>query len=237
MARLGIDLESIAVIREAGNTDSPDPAFAVAFAEMGSADGIVCSVRVGWKPLTERDVRLVKALAKTHFTIKVPPDESLIRTAVGITPDMITLVPFQEEPAAGLKGLDLIGHEDLLMKVIRELRAQKIVVSLFVEPVLNQVKMAAKLGADYAELNAARYASTEDLNEKMDQLENIREIAMAASKIGLGVSASQGLNYNNVAEIAQIDKMEEIIVGHALTSRALWMGMEQAVRDMAALVH
>jgi pyridoxine 5-phosphate synthase len=237
MARLGINIEQISIIRQAGGSFEPDPVNAAVMVEIGGADGIVCPLRENLQFITERDIRLLKEVIKTHLNIRISPTSQLITLALSVSPDMITIVPGKKPGSTQGGGLDVLGRTDELTKVIHDVRAQDIVISLLIEPIIHQVKAAAKVGADYIELHLGRYAAAEDLNQRTDMLENISSIALAASKIGLGVAANHGLSYQNVSEIAAIENIEEINIGHAVISRALWIGMEQAVRDMVALVH
>ena len=237
MARLGFNIEGIAALREMGRQSAPDPVSAAIFAEVGGSDGIVCPLKEELKPLTERDVQLLKEMVQTHLNLQVPPTEQMVTLALSISPDMVTLVPGKKPGSTPGGGLDVLGHGDKLSRVVQDIRAQDIVVSLLVEPIIQQVKAAAKVGSDYIEFHLGGYANAEDLNERADLLENITSVALAASKIGLGVAAGHGLNYQNSIEITAIEKIEEVNIGHAIVSRALWMGMEAAVRDMVALVH
>ena len=237
MARLGVNVEHVAVLRERGRGVEPDPVTAAVFAEVGGGDGIVCPLKEELRPLTERDARLWREMVKTHLTLQIAPTERMVTLALTLTPDMVTLIPGKKPGSTQGGGLDVLGREEEMARVVQDIRAQDIVASLLIEPAIHQVKAAAKVGADYVEFHLGRYAAAEDLNERADLLENISSVASAASKLGLGVAASRGLNYQNVAEISAIEKIEEINVGRAVVARALWMGMEQAVRDMVALVH
>jgi len=237
MARLGVNVTSVAAFREMGKYSTADPVTAAVFAEVGGADGIVCSLKEELRPFTERDVRLLKEMVKTHLNVQIPIVDKMITLVLSVTPDMVTLIPGKKPGSTEGGGLDVLGHADELTRVVEEIRSREIVVSLRIEPIIHQVKAAAKVGADYVEFHMGKYTAAEDLNEKADLLENISSVALAASKIGLGVSASGGLNYQNVMDISAIEPIEEINVGHAILCRALWLGMEAAVRDMVALVH
>jgi len=125
---------------------------------------------------------------------------------------------------------------DRLEEVTSTLRANNIVVSFFIDPDIHQIKGVAKLGADYVELHTGNYANAHDLNQVVEELERIRSMAMAASKLGLGVSAGHGLNYQNVVDVAKIKQIEELNIGHSIVSRAVLIGMENAVRDMIKLM-
>ena len=236
MARLGINIEHVAALREMRKGEQPDPVTAAVFAELGGADGIVCLLREELRSLKERDIRLLKEVVKTHFNLQISPSEELITLALSVSPDMVTLVPGKKPGATPGGGLDVLGRGEGLARLVEEIRGHNIVVSLLVEPIVQQIKAAASVGADYVELHMGQYTTAEDLNERADFLETVSSAALAASKMGLGVVAGRRLNYQNVAAVAAIDRIEELNVGHAVISRALWMGMEQAVRDMVALV-
>ncbi len=237
MARLGINIEHIALIRPGDRGSEPDPVHAAVFVELAGADGIVCPLRSESQLLTERDVRLLKEVVKTHLNIQIPPLKNMLVFALSAAPDMITIVPGKKPGSTQGGGLDVLGRMEELSRVVHDIREQHIVASLLIEPIIHQAKAAAKVGADYIELHLGCYTGLEDFNERVDMLENISSVSLAASRMGLGVAAGCGLNYSNVSEIASVKTIEEINIGHAVISRALWIGMEQAVRDMVALVH
>lgn len=237
MARLGINIEEVAGLREIRGAADPDPVTAAVYAEVGGCDGIVVPLRPDLKPVTERDARLLREMVKSHLTFLVPPVEKLITAALSLSPDMITLIPGKKAGTTPGGGLDVMGHAGDMARLVHDIREREIVSSLLIEPQVHQVKAAAKVGFDYVEFHMGSYTLADDLNERADQLSNIGSLALAASKMGLGVSAGCGLNYQNVQDIAALAHIEEINIGHAVMARALWIGMEAAVRDMAALVH
>ncbi|MFC1568916.1 pyridoxine 5'-phosphate synthase [bacterium] len=236
MARLGVNIEAIAILRENGVVDA-DPLTIAMLAELGGADGIVCPIREDMPYIKDRDLKLLKEVVKTHLNIQAPPDESLIRAVLSVNPDMITLVPGKKPGNTPGGGLDVLGQGSNLAKWVKDLRSQDVVISVLVEPNIHQIKAALKIGVDYVELHLGLYAKAEDLNERSDQLEAINSVAMAAQKLGLGVAAGQGADFQNIMAVTSIDAIEEINVGRAIISRALSIGMEPAVRDMVAMVH
>jgi len=236
MARLGVNIEPVAALRLLGQRSEANPVTAAIYAEVGGCDGIVCPLTENFQPVAEADLRLLREMVRTHLNVCVPPEEKMISTALSVSPDMITLVPGQKAGGTAGRGLDIMGHVQEYNNRIQTIRHQGVVVNLLIEPEIHQIKAAAKAGSDFVELHVGGYTSAEEHGERGDQLENIRSLAMAAAKMGMGVSAGGGLNYQNVAEIAAIDKIEEINMGHALCARGLWCGYENAVRDMIALV-
>jgi pyridoxine 5-phosphate synthase len=237
MARLGVNIEAVAYLRSQSNLHLPDPLSAVGYAEIGGADGIVCPIHETLNPVTERDVRILKEAVKTHFNLQVPATEKMVSLAVNVAPDMITLLPSKTIKRTPGGGLDVAANMEAVAPLVKTIREKDIVVSLLVEPVIQQVKAADKTGADYVEIHLGRYAAAPGLNERTEILEAVTMQAIAASKLGLGVAAGRGINFQNVAEIAAIERIEEINIGQALIARALWVGLEAAVRDMVALVH
>ena len=153
MARLGVNIKPIAQLRQLANDIEPDPVTAAVYAELGGADGIVCPVKEEFQPVTERDVQLLKEIVKTHFTLQIPPTEKMITLALKISPDMVMLIPGKKPGTTEGGGLDVLGHGQKLQRIIQELHARDIVVSLLVDPNVHQVKAAAKIRADYIELH------------------------------------------------------------------------------------
>jgi len=237
MARLGVNIESVALLRKGAKTEEPDPVSIAVLAELGGADGIVCRLRKDSPLMTERDIRLLREVVKTHLNVRIAPEEELLSAVLSIGPDMITLMPEKRAGSTEGGGFDILGHLSRFEKITGEIRNHGIVVSIVVDPVFQQVKAAAKAGADYIELQMSRYAQAEDLAEREDQVEAVRSVALGAAKIGLGVAAGSGLDYHNINEIISINNIEEVNIGHAILSRALSIGTEAAVRDMVALVH
>lgn len=237
MARLGVDISRVGMLRRTDKAAHPSPVTAAVLAELGGADGIVCTLDDALKHITENDVRLLREMVKTHLNLQIPLSEQWVTLALANHPDMITLIPGKKPGSTPGGGLDVLGLGEALSRIIHEIRSQSIIISVLVEPSIHQIKAAAKLAVDYVELHMGGYASVDDLNEKADQLENVRSVVLAATKLDLGVSASRGLNYQNVSEIAAIPKIEEINIGHAVVARSIYHGFENAVRDMIALVH
>lgn len=236
MARLGIKVDHIAVLRQAGNGKLPDPVAAAVLIEQAGADGVVCHLREDHKYIKEKDVYLFKEIVKTHYNLQIAPTEKMIKVALEVAPDMVTLVPERWLTDHADTTLDVHTHVDYLQDVIAMLRTQNLAINVLIEPALHQIKAAAKLKVDFIELYTGIYARSQDYNEIMDEVERIRAVAMGASKLGLGVSASIGLNYQNVSDIARINAIEEINIGHAIVSKAVMVGMERAVRDMLDIV-
>jgi len=236
MVRLAVNVDHVATIREARGGKEPDPVAAAVLAETAGADGIICHLREDRRHIKDRDLKLLKEVVKTHLNLEMAATEEMIGIALSVAPDMVTLVPERRQELTTEGGLDVVSQVDYLKEVVSRLRASNIVVSLFVDPDIRQIKAAARVGADYVEIHTGEYANAEDIETQMEELEKIKSMALAASKLGLGVSAGHGLNYQNVRSVAQVEKIEELNIGHSIISRAVFVGMERAVRDMIALI-
>ena len=236
MVRLGVNVDHIATIREARRGREPDPVAAAILAEMAGADGIVCHLREDRRHIKNRDLSILRQVIKTHLNLEMAATEETVKKAVSVLPDMVTLVPEKRQELTTEGGLDVTGNASYLEEVISTLRVNNIVVSLFIDPDIYQIKAAARMGADYIEIHTGLYANSHDLNKIVEELEKIKSMAIAASKLGLGVSAGHGLNYQNTSEIAKIKQVEELNIGHSIVARAALVGMEKAVQDMLALI-
>lgn len=236
MPRLGVNVDHVATLREARKGKLPDPVAAAVVAEMAGADGIVCHLREDRRHIKDKDLYLLKEIVKTHLNLEMAATDEMIKIALEVLPDMVTLVPERREEITTEGGLDVVRQADYLKDVVDMLRQQGIVVSLFIDPDIQQIRAAARLGADYIEIHTGMYANAPDLGSALDELEKIRSMAAAAHKLGLGVSAGHGLNYQNVREVARIPQIEELNIGHSIVSKAVMVGMERAVREMLELI-
>ncbi len=237
MVRLGVNVDHVATVREARKGIEPDPIAAAVLCELAGADGIVCHLREDRRHIKDRDLSLLRQVVKTHLNLEMAATDELVKKAINVLPDMVTLVPERRQEITTEGGLDINANYDYLEEVTSNLRANNIVVSFFIDPDIYQIKSAAKLGADYVELHTGSYANADDLNQVVDELERIKSMAAAAAKMGLGVSAGHGLNYQNVVDVAKIKKIEELNIGHSIISKAVLVGLDRAVREMIALIH
>ncbi len=236
MVRLGVNIDHVATIREARKGREPEPVAAAVLVELAGADGIVCHLREDRRHIKDKDVYMLREIVTTQLNLEMAATDEMVKVALDVLPDVVTLVPERREELTTEGGLDTISNYDYLMEVVGVLRSNKITVSLFVDPDIQQIKASARLGADVVELHTGQYANAISLRARQDELERIRSAAAAAAKLGLGVSAGHGLNYQNVREVAEIAQIEELNIGHSIVSRAVFSGMDAAVRDMLALI-
>jgi pyridoxine 5-phosphate synthase len=230
--RLGVNIDHIATLRQARRGAEPDPVHAVGLVERAGADGLVCHLREDRRHIQDRDLRLIRELVTTHLNLEMAATEEMVRIALDAAPDMVTLVPERREEVTTEGGLNLKSGGEELARQIRVLRNHGIVVSVFIDPDLDQVKEAKRLGAQFVELHTGEYSQQRGEEELEQAAERIRESAIAARRFGLRVSAGHGLNYHNVARIAVMPEIEELNIGHSILARAVFTGIERAVQDM-----
>jgi pyridoxine 5-phosphate synthase len=236
MHRFALDIDSIALIRNLLNNSEPDPIQAVVLAELGGAESIVCYLRDDMKTVNEKDVLLLKQIVKTDFNIRSNITEKNIRTLMRIKPDMITFVSPGSISQVTPTYVDLETYDTQLQDFVIDLRSNNILSSIIVEPEISQVKLAGKLEFDYIEIDVSAIADINDQESELIFLEKLTGLVFAAGKLGLGVNVSGKINYDTVRELANIDQIEDIIVGQPVFNRALAIGIEQAVRDMITLL-
>ncbi|OPX32020.1 MAG: pyridoxine 5'-phosphate synthase [Candidatus Latescibacteria bacterium 4484_181] len=199
-------------------------------------DGVTVHLREDRRHINDRDLRLLRHTVKTHLNMEMAATEEMVSIAREIMPDMVTLVPEKREELTTEGGLDVLQKGKELEAAISTLHSSGILVSLFVDPDLKQVREAARIGADYIELHTGEYANATDLRQETEQWEKIRDMAMAGEKLGLGINAGHGLTYQNISRIVQIKQIEEVSIGHSIIARAVLVGLETAIREMLALV-
>jgi len=236
MHRFALDIDPVAYIRNQLDNENPDPVQALVLAELGGAESIVCYLRDDLKTVSDRDVTLFRQIVKSYLNVRSSLTEENLRKLLRIKPDMITLVTPGAVNSVEPLSFDLDLHSAQLPDFIAQFRASNILSSALIQPEINQVKLAGKLEFDYVELNASALHHAEDLSGEMDFLEELAGMAMAANKLGMGVNISGGIGYENIKELAQLDYVEDIVVGRPVLSRALAIGFEQAVRDIITLI-
>jgi len=236
VARLGVNIDHVATLRQSRGGRAPDPIAAAIAAELAGADGIVAHLREDRRHIQERDVRLLREVISTRFDLEMAATEQMVKIALALRPEMVTLVPERREELTTEGGLDVLTHRDELLRASRLLQDGGILISLFIEPDPHQIKVAHKISADFVELHTGRYADARSEKDRIAALEALKEGARLASKLGLRVNAGHGLNYENIGAASKIAEVEEFNIGHAIISRAVLVGLDQAVREMKALI-
>ncbi len=236
MALLGVNVDHVATIRQARGGSEPDPVTAAALAELAGASGITVHLREDRRHIQDRDVRLLRQTVQTRLNLEMAATDEMVGIALDVLPDSVTLVPERREELTTEGGLDVCLHRNLIRRQVGLLKQGGICVSLFIDPDLEQVKAAHRVGADFIEIHTGAYceARTDELRRR--ELEKIETALRAGRKLGLGVNAGHGLNYQNVRAVAGMSGFHEFNIGHSIVSRAVLVGMERAVREMVALI-
>ena len=235
MATLGVNIDHIATLRQARGGKEPDPVHASVIAELAGAHGITAHLREDKRHIQDRDIYLLKQTVSTSLNLEMAATADIIRIALDVLPAMVTLVPEKREERTTEGGLSVAGKERELTKAIETFRYNNIKVSLFIDPDLQEIKAAKKTGADAVELHTGYYANAQD-QAQYDELEKLRDMTIAAHKLGLKVNAGHGLNYINVSPVAHIQNIEELNIGHSIISKAVMVGLDKAVREMLDLI-
>ncbi|MDG5814539.1 pyridoxine 5'-phosphate synthase [Chitinispirillales bacterium ANBcel5] len=235
MATLGVNIDHLATIRQARGGKEPDPIHGAVIAELAGANGITAHLREDRRHIQDRDIYILKQTVGTHLNLEMAPTAEMVNIAVDVLPYMVTLVPEKREELTTEGGLPVREREKELAKIIETLVSNHIQVSLFIDPEINEIKSARRIGATHIELHTGYYANAKYSAQK-EELEKLKDCAKAATTLGLHVNAGHGLNYQNVSAVAQIDQMEELNIGHSIISRAALVGLENAIRDMLALI-
>jgi len=233
MVRLLINVDHVATLRQQRDTVYPDPVVASGMCELAGAEGITVHLREDRRHIQERDVRILRQTVRGALNLEMAVVPSIIDIALEVKPDMCTLVPEKREERTTEGGLDVRGHGAEIGRAVRRLRDAGIEVSLFIDPEEAAARACADLGATQAELHTGDYC-----HGKVGTVEASRELARLgeAGRIvvdaGLRLAAGHGLDYANVGPVAGLANLEEMSIGHAIVSRAVFVGMERAVLDM-----
>ena len=234
--KLSINIDHIATIRNTRGGAEPDPVAAAVLCELAGADGIVVHLREDRRHIRDRDVRLLRETVKTKLDLEMGANEDIIAIALDVIPDLITLVPEKRQELTTEGGLEVADQKEKLKKVIDRFHEKNIPVSLFINPVKEQIDASKEIGADMIELHTGEYSDAKRESELHRLFEEIRFCAEYGKGIGLGVNAGHGLNYLNVKPVAQIQWIDEMSIGHSIISRAAFVGLERAVKEMLVLV-
>jgi pyridoxine 5-phosphate synthase len=235
--RLAVNIDHIATIRNARGGNLPDPVEAARICEAAGAAGIVCHLREDRRHMKDSDLLALRSSITTKMDLEMAATEEIIEIAVRIKPELVTLVPERRQELTTEGGLDVIAKKKHLSAVLERFRREKIQVSLFIAPDERQIHAAADIGTDMIELHTGEYANSDDEDEIQEYLQRIRESAKLGKSLGLGVNSGHGLGYDNIKPITAIPEIDEVSIGYAIIVRALFVGLEQAVKEMMTLVN
>ena len=234
--RLGVNVDHVATIRQARGTRYPDPVTAAAIAELAGADQITVHLREDRRHIQERDLRILKETLQTRMNLEMAATEEMLKLALDLRPESVTLVPEKREERTTEGGLDVVGQADTLRRYCDTLMSAEIATSLFIDPEARQIEASAHLGVDIVEIHTGDYAEAHDDNQRESELERLETAANLAANASLIVAAGHGLDYVNVRDVAAISEVEELNIGHSIVARSIFVGFEQAVREMITLM-
>ena len=237
MPKLCINIDHIATVREARKTTEPDPILGAKLAIEGGADGITVHLREDRRHINDRDVLLLSKLLNTKssilFTLEMAATDEMLDISSKVKPGLVTLVPEKRQELTTEGGLNVIGQKKYLTEYLQKLHKNNLTVSIFINPDKKQIKIAKEIGADFIEIHTGPYA--ENPNEK--ELNIVKEAVSYAQSLGLKTNAGHGLNYQNTAPIVTIKGIEQLHIGHSIISRAVMVGIKEAVSEMKSIVN
>ena len=236
MARLGVNIDHVATIRQARGGVEPDPVAAAVIAELAGADGITIHLREDRRHIQDRDLKLLRETVKTRLNLEMAATREMVAIALTVKPDICTLVPEKRQELTTEGGLDVRLNMQNIAEAVERLQEGDLLVSLFIDPDPDQIKASDKVGADYVEIHTGSFAEAKDWKSQEQELIKIENAVKLAAKLGLGVNAGHGLNYTNIKKVAAVGGIAEYNIGHSIISRAVLVGLDRAVREMVELI-
>ena len=237
MPKLGVNIDHVATLRQARREFDPDPVEAARICEHAGADSIVAHLREDRRHINEKDIRALKSAVKCRFNCEISINPKIVGIIAEVRPDQATIVPERRQEITTEGGLNVILHAARIKNTIKLLQRNGITVSLFIDPDPRQIKKAGDLKAPAIELHTGTYALTKTKPHIGRELKKLKDMTLFARRLGMTVNAGHGLNYRNTKAVAKINGMEELNIGHSVISRAVFVGLKQAVREMLKLTN
>lgn len=243
MIELGVNIDHIATIRQARRTYEPDPVWGAVEAHLGGADGITVHLREDRRHIQDADVRRLRETTQVKLNLEMAATDEMVGIACDLKPEMAMLVPEGRHEVTTEGGLDILSQEARLKGVISRLANAGIVTSVFIDAELTQIEAAARIGASVCEIHTGPYAHAfydkgrdAEAPAVLAEIDKIRKAGQAIRHLGMRFNAGHALNYNNVQPVARLAGIRELHIGHAIVSRAIFVGLREAVREMKALM-
>jgi len=236
MIALHINIDHVATVRQARQISEPDPVTVAGLVELAGADGITIHLREDRRHIIDRDVRILRQTVQTRLNLEMAATEEMFGFALEIGPDIVTLVPEKREEITTEGGLDVTGASKIMSNGIKQIRDAGIRVSLFIDPEEDQIKASREIGADDVELHTGCYANAKNSAEIDKEFQRLVLGAETANQQKIQVNAGHGLNYINTGRICGLTHLRELNIGHSIVSRAIFVGISQAVREMKEII-
>lgn len=237
MIKLGVNVDHIATLRQARMTYEPDPVTAAGLADLGGADVITIHLREDRRHIQDRDLELLRETVFTKLNLEMATSQEIVDIALKIRPGQITLVPEKRQEITTEGGLSVVSQKRLLTEIIKRFKDNNVYVSLFIDPDREQIIASREVGAQSIELHTGSYANAESEEQSVELLEVLIGGVKIAQDVGLRVNAGHGLTYKNTGPIVENLDIEELHIGHSIVSRAVFVGIERAVREMKELIY
>ena len=231
MPRLHVNIDHAATLRQARLSSEPDPVLVAGMAELAGANGIAVHLREDRRHIQDRDVYILRQTVKSLLNLEIAATADMVALALDIKPDQVCIVPENREELTTEGGLDVETAKTILTDAIPQLQKSGVEISLFVDPRPDTIESSARLGADFVELHTGAYANAKGARQA-EELQRLVTAANYAHELGLRVNAGHGLDYDNVLPVAQLPYVEELNIGYAILCRAMYVGLDQAVREM-----
>ncbi|MFQ5479661.1 MAG: pyridoxine 5'-phosphate synthase [Thermodesulfobacteriota bacterium] len=236
MARLSVNVDHVATVRQARLDTEPDPVTAALMAELAGADGITMHLREDRRHIQDRDIRVLRETLKTSLNMEMAATAEMVEIALELKPDLVTLVPEKREELTTEGGLDLGLNMGDLKGVVTTLGDSGIPVNLFIDPEADSIRKSHKIGASGVEIHTGTYANAGGAGKKEAELKRIADAIALADKLGLHVHAGHGLDYHNVTAVVALGGIEEFAIGFSIIARSIYAGINEAVGSMKELV-
>ena len=232
---LGVNVDHVATIRQARKGVEPDPVTAATLAILGGADGITIHLREDRRHIQDRDLRMLKEFVPVELNLEMAATRDMVGIAIKTKPDLVTIVPEKRQELTTEGGLDVKSQRKSIGETIKKWHDKDIPVSLFINPDFEDISLSKQINTDMVEIHTGMYANTKGKRQH-EELIRIMNAVRYALDIGLTVNAGHGLNYFNVQKIASMKDIRGLYIGHSIVSRAVFVGMERAVREMKKLI-
>jgi pyridoxine 5-phosphate synthase len=237
VATLAVKVDHVATLRQARRAAEPDPVVASTLAELAGAQGIVIHLREDRRHIQDRDLHVLRQTVKTKLSLEMAATQEMLKIALSVKPDMVTLVPERREEITTESGLEVQLNRENLKKFVRLFKDADIIVNLFINPDLDQIKAAQWVEADYIQVHTGAFCEARTIGERQEEFDRIHNAVKLAHKVGLGVHCGHSLDYRNIGWFVDVAEIEQFSVGHAIVARSVLVGFERAVREMVELIN